>query len=241
LNYARTATNSGERAQQNDQPGAMHILTLDAALLGCSAAIVRDDEVLAQREQPTERGQATMLPIMVEAVLDEARVLPAELELIAATVGPGSFTGIRAALALAHGIGLAARVPVIAVTMGEALAEALPHLGHRHLWFATDSARGHLFLERAGSVLAIAPDHLPVPDGPVAIAGTAAIEVAARLAARDADVMLTDAKLPQPRHIAMAARRRHAGELPPRAALPLYVDPPAVRLPAGGLRPPPLP
>ena len=219
----------------------MHILTLDSALRGCSAAIVQDDAVLARREQPTERGQATMLPIMVEAVLDDARVLPAELDLIAATVGPGSFTGIRAALALAHGIGLAAGVPVIAVTVGEALAEALPHLGRRQLWSAIDSLRGQVFLERAGSVLAVAPDHLPFPDGPVAIAGPAAIEVAARLAARDADVMLTDAKLPQPRHIAMAARRRHAGELPPRAALPLYVDPPAARLPAGGLRPPPLP
>jgi tRNA threonylcarbamoyladenosine biosynthesis protein TsaB len=219
----------------------MHILSLDAALRGCSAAIVRDDTVLARREQPTERGQATMPPIMVEAVLDDAQVLPAELDLIAVTVGPGSFTGIRAALALAHGIGLAAAVPVIAVTVGEALAEALPHLGRRQLWSAIDSLRGQVFLERAGSVLAVAPDHLPVPDGPVAIAGTAAVEVAAWLAARDADVMLTDAKLPQPRHIAMAARRRRVGELPLRAALPLYVDPPAARLPVGGLRPPPLP
>ena len=219
----------------------MNILTVDSALRGCSAAIVRDDAVFARREQPTERGQATMLPSMVEAVLDDARVLPAELDLIAATVGPGSFTGIRAALALAHGIGLAAGAPVIAVTVGEALAEALPHLGRRQLWSAIDSLRGQVFLERAGSVLSVAPAHLPIPDGPVAIAGDAAIEVAARLAARNVDVMLTDAKLPQPRHIAMAARRRHAGRLPPLAPQPLYVDPPAARLPADGLRPPPLP
>jgi len=219
----------------------MYILTLDSALRGCSAAIVCDDAVLAGREQPIARGQATMLPIMVAAVLDEAAVMPAELDLIAATVGPGSFTGIRTALALAHGIGLAADAPVIAVTVGEALAEALPHLGRRQLWSAIDSLRGQVFLERAGNVLGIAPDLLPLPDGPVAIAGDAAIEVAARLAARDADVMLTDAKMPQPRHIAMAARRRRAGRLPPRAPQPLYVDPPAARPPANGLRPPPLP
>jgi len=221
--------------------GAMHILTLDSALRGCAAAILRDEQVLARREQPVERGQATMLPIMVEAVFDEATLLPSELDLIAATIGPGSFTGIRAALALAHGVALAAGAPVIAVTVGEALAEALPHLGRRQLWSAIDNLRGEVFLERVGRVVDIALDRLPIPDGPVATAGNAAIEVAARLAARDADVMLTDAKLPQPRHIAMAARRRHAGCLPPRAPQPLYVEPPAVRPPAGGLRPPPLP
>jgi tRNA threonylcarbamoyladenosine biosynthesis protein TsaB len=219
----------------------MRILTLDSALRGCSAAIVRDDEVLAQLEQPIERGQATMLPMMVEAVFDEVAGLPAELDLIAATVGPGSFTGIRAALALAHGIGLATGAPVVAVSVGEALAEALPHLGRRQLWSVIDNLRGQIFLERGGSVLGVAPDHLPMPDGPVAVAGTAAIQVAARLAARDVDVMLTDAKLPQPRHIAMAAGRRHAGRLPPRTSQPLYVDPPAARPPAGGLRLPPLP
>lgn len=219
----------------------MRILTLDSALGTCSAAIVRDGRVLTQREQPAERGQATLLPVMAHDVLAEVAVAAAELDLIGATVGPGSFTGIRAALALAHGIGLAAGVPVIGVTVGEAIAQALPRLGHRQLWSAIDNRRGRVFLERAAIVIAIAFEDLPVPEGPVAIAGDAAIQVAAWLAARDADVMLTDARLPQPRHIAAAAALRHAGRLPPRAAQPLYVDAPATRLPAGGLRPPPVP
>jgi hypothetical protein len=45
--------------------------------------------------------------------------------------------------------------------------------------------------------------------------------------------------LPDPLHIAAAARRRLRGELPPLPAQPLYVDPPEAKLPAGGLRPPP--
>ncbi|MBV9812082.1 MAG: hypothetical protein JO326_04990 [Acetobacteraceae bacterium] len=71
------------------------------------------------------------------------------------------------------------------------------------------------------------------------MAGDAAIAVAAALAARDDDVMLSDARLPWPRHIALAAVRRIAGELPRLAPLPLYIDQPEARLPAAGLRPPP--
>ena len=48
----------------------------------------------------------------------------------------------------------------------------------------------------------VALDALPRPTGPVAVAGDAAFEVAARLAARGADVMLTDARLPLARHVA---------------------------------------
>jgi hypothetical protein len=107
------------------------------------------------------------------------------------------------------------------------------------LWVAIDSRRGQVFLDRDGIVSAVALDALPVPDGAVAIAGDAATEVAARLAARDRDVMLTDARLPLPRHVAMAAVRRITDGKPSRPAQPLYIDPPAVRLPSSPPRPPP--
>jgi tRNA threonylcarbamoyladenosine biosynthesis protein TsaB len=219
----------------------MLVLALDSALARCSAGLVRDGVLLSSRQQDSPRGQASLLPVMLQAMLDDCGIRPTDLDLIGVTVGPGSFTGIRAGLALAHGIALAAGVPLVGVTVGEALADALPHLGGRRLWSAIDSRRGRVFLEHDGTVATFALDALPAPDGPVAIAGDAAGPVAARLAARGSDVMLTDARLPAPRHIAEAAARRFAGKLPPRDAQPLYVDPPEARLPAGGLRPPPVP
>jgi tRNA threonylcarbamoyladenosine biosynthesis protein TsaB len=209
----------------------MRILALDAALARCSAAIVVDGEVLAGRQHDTARGHAALLPTLAQAVLTEAGLAPPQLDLIAVTVGPGSFTGLRAGLALAHGIALAAGAKLVGVSVGEALAEALPHLGRRTLWSAIDSRRRRIFLERDGQVAALALDDLPRPEGPVAVAGDAAIAVAARLAAREVDVMLTDARLPLARHIALVGARRLAGELPPRAAQPIYVDPPEARLP----------
>ena len=218
----------------------MRTLALDAAVTRCAAAVVIDQQVLAARQADAMRGHAALLPVMVNEVLAEAGVAAASLDLVAVTVGPGSFTGIRAGLALAHGIALAAGIPVVGVTVGEALADALPHLGDRRLWSVIDSRRGRVFLERDGSVQAYALDALPTPTGRIAVAGDAAAVVAAILAAREVDVMLTDARRPLPRHVAVVAEQRRGGGRRALEAQPLYVDPPEARLPAGGLRPPPV-
>lgn len=217
----------------------MRILALDSALARCSAGLVVDGELIASRQQDVARGQAALLPTMLAEVLAEAGIAARELDFVAVTVGPGSFTGVRAGLALAHGIALPADLPVVGVTVGEALADALPHLGGRVFWSAIDSRRGRVFIEHDGVVAAYALDALPLPAGRVAVGGDAAIAVAAWLAARGADVMLTDARLPLARHVAMAGLARRTGVLPPRPAQPLYVDAPEAKLPAGGLRPPP--
>lgn len=214
----------------------MRVLALDAALSRCSAAVVIDDAVVAIRQEGGQRGHAAILPVLIDEVLAATE---RAIDLVAVTIGPGGFTGLRAALSVAHGVALASGRPIVGVTVGEALVDSLPHFGERELWVAIDSRRGHIFLERNGGVQSVALDALPPAGGPLAVAGDAAIVVAARLAARGDNVMLTDARQPLPRHIAVVGRRRFAGDLPPCAAQPLYVDPPATRLPATPPRPPP--
>jgi tRNA threonylcarbamoyladenosine biosynthesis protein TsaB len=211
----------------------MRILALDSAVARCSATIVTGGIVMAGRQQELERGHASVLPGMAQDCLRSSGLSAADLDLIAVTVGPGSFTGIRGAVALAHGIGVAADRPVIAVTVGEALADSLPHLGRRTLWCATTSRRGRIFLEIGDAVFSLALTELPPTMGPVAIAGMAAADVASRLAARGSNVMLTDARLPTGRHIAAVAERRFLGQIRVLAAEPLYVDPPEAKLPGG--------
>ena len=212
----------------------MRILALDSAVARCSATIVDDGAIVAGLQRDLERGHASVLPVMARDCLQEARLQAADLDLIAVTVGPGSFTGIRGGVALAQGIAVSAGRPLVGVTVGEALADSLPLLGGRALWCATPSRRGRIFLEVAEEVLSLAITELPIPAGPVAIAGGAAADVASRLAARGHDVMLTDARLPTGRHVAQVAERRHVGAIRCLPAEPLYVDPPQAKVPGAG-------
>lgn len=163
---------------------------------------------------------------MAQAILAQAGLRPAQLTMVAVTIGPGSFTGIRAALSLAHGIALAAGLPVVGVTVGEALT--VPNAG-RAQWVVVDNRRGRVFLDRDGVVGTVALDSLPEAPGPVSVAGDAAVAVASRLAARGIDVLLLPDRLPTPAGIAVAAQRRTAAGLAGRLAQPLYVDPPEAR------------
>jgi tRNA threonylcarbamoyladenosine biosynthesis protein TsaB len=215
----------------------MRILALDSAVARCSATLVAGGEVVAGYQQNLDRGHASVLPVMAQDCLRDAGLQATDLDLIAVTVGPGSFTGIRGGVALAQGIGVAANRPVIGVTVGEALADSLPQLGGRTLWCATTSRRGRIFLEIGDEVFSLAVTELPAPHGPVAVAGPAALDVASRLAARGVNVMLTDARFPTGRHIAQVAERRFLGTIRQLPAEPLYVDPPQAKLPNG--KPPP--
>jgi tRNA threonylcarbamoyladenosine biosynthesis protein TsaB len=217
----------------------MRILALDSAVARCSATLVVGGQIVAAYQQDLERGHASVLPVMAQDSLRDAGLRAADLDLIAVTVGPGSFTGIRGGLALALGIGVASGRPVVAVTVGEALADSLPQLGGRILWCATPSRRGRIFLEIADVVSSLAVTELPRPAEPVAVAGPAAPDVASRLAAAGVNVMLTDARLPTGRHIAQVAERRFQGLIRPLATEPLYVDPPLAKLPAETAKPAP--
>ncbi len=208
----------------------MKLLVLDAALARCSAAVVVEGAVRAQRMAEETRGFAALLPRMAQAVLTEAGLRVDDLHAVAVTVGPGGFTGIRTALALAHGIGLAAGIEVIGVSVGEAIAALLPQ--DWPVWCALDSKRGRVFLERDGVVRSLDPADLPVPAAPVLIAGNAAGLVVEHLRAQGAPVQqAAGADAVEPLGLALAAAARHAGRLAPRAAQPLYVDPPEARLP----------
>ena len=216
----------------------MRVLVLDAAGTGALAAVIADGRLLAERRLTAAQGVPATLPLLAQEALTDAGLAVRHLDLIAAVVGPGSFTGIRAALAFAHGLALASGVALVGVTVGEALATGRAEPS-RALWVASDSRRDRVFLERGGKAEVAALDALPLPSGPVAVAGALAVAVASRLAARGADVQLLPARWADAVGIAAAAVARTRGTLPPLPAQPLYIDPPEARA-ASGQRPTPV-
>ena len=218
----------------------MKILALDSALSACSVAVLANGVVRAVRRQAMARGQAEALLPMVRAALDEAGLGFADLDRLAVTIGPGSFTGLRIGLAAARGLALATGLPLTGITTLEALAAAVDPAARqgRGTVALIDSRRGDVFMQIFGAdavplsePAAADPAALDalLPAGPLLLAGDAAPAALDVLARAGRDVALAaDSALPDPVAVARLAAERPLPEGPVTA---LYLRAPDVTLP----------
>ena len=106
----------------------MNILALDTTLGACSAAVARTGtgayapKVFSAYELRTREHAEAIVPMMTR-VMDEAGLAYDELDAIAVTTGPGSFTGVRVGVSTARGLALALSLPLIGVTSLEVMAQ----------------------------------------------------------------------------------------------------------------------
>ena len=98
------------------------LLAIDTATGPCSVAVWKDGRVAAYIENVKPTQQSASLMPMVEEALASAGISYAELDGVACTTGPGSFTGIRVGLASASGIAFAAGIAGMGFTTLEVLA-----------------------------------------------------------------------------------------------------------------------
>jgi len=130
----------------------MLILAIDTALDACAAAVLDTDKnnVIAQESQAMKRGHAEALMPLVARVMKQSGIAFAALDRVAATTGPGSFTGLRVGLSAARGIALAANKPVVGITT--LTAYAAPHVsehGEHPIISAIDARHDHVYLQVA--------------------------------------------------------------------------------------------
>jgi tRNA threonylcarbamoyladenosine biosynthesis protein TsaB len=128
----------------------MLILAIDTALDACAAAVLDTDasKVIAQESQAMKRGHAEALMPLIARVMKASGVAFSALDRIAATTGPGSFTGLRVGLSAARGIALAAGKPVVGVTTLTAYAApAVSENNERPVISAVDARHDHVYFQ----------------------------------------------------------------------------------------------
>jgi len=92
-----------------------YILNIETATTVCSASVSKNGEVLALRELDNGFTHAENLHIFIDSVLKEAGIRPTELNSIAVSKGPGSYTGLRIGASTAKGMAYALNIPLISV------------------------------------------------------------------------------------------------------------------------------
>jgi tRNA threonylcarbamoyladenosine biosynthesis protein TsaB len=164
----------------------MRVLAIDTALAACAVAVFETDgaRMLARESLGMARGHAEALMPLVARIMDEAVVEFSQLDRVAVTVGPGSFTGLRVGISAARGIALVSGKPAIGISTLSAFAA--PHIANEEgaaIAAAIDARHGSVYLQvfaSSGRTL-VAPGIVTVTDavraamtGPVRLVGSAA-------------------------------------------------------------------
>ncbi len=103
----------------------MNILALESSAVSASAAIVRDGKLLCNLYLNNGLTHSVTLMPLVTKALEYTSLTLADIDVISAAVGPGSFTGIRIGVAAAKGLALKNDIPCIPVSTLEGIAYPL--------------------------------------------------------------------------------------------------------------------
>jgi tRNA threonylcarbamoyladenosine biosynthesis protein TsaB len=178
------------------------ILSLDTATDIATACVWRDGRALAESATRARSVAAQRVLADVDRLMNEAGVTPAELDLVVAGTGPGTFTGLRIGLAAARALGFALGIPVKGVSTLDAL-----RAGEGVEVACVDARRGEVFAAGGGlDVQAIAPEALAdaLPSGTVC-AGDGAIRYRDRLSRLEIPADDSPLHVPRARHHAALA------------------------------------
>lgn len=145
----------------------MNLLAVDSATRTCSVALMQQGKITAEFGADLDQTHSRHLMRLIDSVLELAGQQISDLDALAVTSGPGSFTGLRIAMATVKGFAMAHRLPVCPVSCLEALA--WPYLGVSGLFCSMLDARkkqvyAQVFCLEQGRVEEIIPAQVADPD-----------------------------------------------------------------------------
>ena len=147
----------------------MRLLALDAATETCSVAMFVDGAVL-MRSIESGKSSAQQILSLIGEVTALAEVSLSSLDGIAASIGPGAFTGVRITVAVAQGLAFGLDLPVVPVTTLEALALQILDEARCPVVACLDARMGEVYwgcftADAARGVIASCPPKVGPPGG----------------------------------------------------------------------------
>jgi len=129
----------------------MTVLGIETATTICAAAIAREGKILAEATLDEEYVHAEKLLTLVESVLRRSGCRLQELDGVAVSIGPGSFTGLRIGLSVAKGLVYATGISLVAVPTLQALAQRVVDghalIGTEQILAALDARRDEVYCQ----------------------------------------------------------------------------------------------
>jgi tRNA threonylcarbamoyladenosine biosynthesis protein TsaB len=126
-------------------PAVMRLLAIDTSWEACSIGVIADGKTVT-RSEIIGRGHAEILMGMIDDALRDAALTVADLDRIAVTVGPGSFTGLRVGIAAARGLALVLGKPAVGIgTLAVHAEEARTDKGPRPVLAVLAAGRGEIY------------------------------------------------------------------------------------------------
>lgn len=123
----------------------MKLLAVETSTEACSAALIIDGEVKERFELAPQKHTQLILP-MIDSLMAEAGLKPQQLDALAFSRGPGSFTGVRIATGVIQGIALGTGLPVVPVSTLAAIAQDFFDRNDENVAFvAMDARMGEIF------------------------------------------------------------------------------------------------
>lgn len=196
----------------------MIVLGLDTTGKACACALVDEGRIIAQTSEDIGRGHAERLAPMVKSLLFKAGVKITDIDQIAVCTGPGSFTGLRVALAFAKGLSLPRKIPVVGLSALEIHAARHDAAQEKRIIAFTDVRRGELCFQLFENGLALTPALTEKAD-----------EAHEFMRAQDAEIVELTASV-SPALLAWLSIDASPASHP---AAPLYSRPPDAKLPGG--------
>lgn len=100
------------------------ILNIDTAVQVSSVCLAQDNQALATKTNPAQKDSAAWLHVAIKELLEENSITPGQIDAIAVSEGPGSYTGLRVGMSTAKGLCYVLQKPLITINTLKIMAAA---------------------------------------------------------------------------------------------------------------------